>query len=147
MAHYQTTLEVPATPQASFDYLADFSNTKAWDPSIVEAERLDGAAIGPGARFRLVVAFFGRRIELTYAIERYAAPTNLVFVGTGKSVESRDTISIEPSAQGGSRISCDAQLRLKGAMRLLDKGLQLQFTTMSERAAAGLKDKLGAPVR
>ena len=141
MAHYQTTIDVPATPDAAFAYLADFANTKEWDPSIVEAERLDGDVLGVGSRFRLVVAFFGRRIELEYAIERHESPNLLVLVGKGKSVQSRDTITIEANGDG-SRVTYDAQLRLKGPMRLLDKGLQLQFATMSEKAVAGLAARL-----
>jgi carbon monoxide dehydrogenase subunit G len=141
MAQYQTTIEVPAAPHAAFAYLADFSNTKEWDPSIVEAERIGDGPVGPGSQFRLVVAFFGRRIELTYTVERHESPSTVVLVGKGKSVESRDTITVEP-ATDGSRVTYDARLRLKGAMRLLDKGMQLQFTTMSERATAGLEAKL-----
>ena len=143
MAQYQTTIEVPASPESAFAYLADFTKTKDWDPSIVEAERIGDGPIGVGSQFRLVAAFFGRRIELTYTIERHDAPSTVALVGKGKSVESRDTITVEGTADG-SRITYDAQLRLKGAMRLLDKGLQLQFSTMSERAAAGMKEKLSA---
>jgi carbon monoxide dehydrogenase subunit G len=143
MARYETVIEVPATAADAFAYVADFTNTAEWDPSVVSAERVDDGPIGEGSQFRVVVAFFGRRIELTYTIERYAPPSEVVLVGTGKSVESRDTITVMANGDG-SKIQYDAQLRLKGAMRVLDKGLQLPFTSMGERAAAGLATRLGA---
>jgi carbon monoxide dehydrogenase subunit G len=145
MARYQTTIDVPVAPEVAFAYLADFTNTKAWDPSIVEAERIGDGPIGVGSQFRLVVAFFGKRIELVYGVERHDAPTAVVLAATNKSVESRDAITIEADG-AGSRITYDAHLRLKGALRLLDKGLQMQFTTMSERAAAGMKERLSSLV-
>jgi hypothetical protein len=68
-----------------------------------------------------------------------------VLVGRGKSLESRMTFDIERAA-AGSTIAYDAQLKLKGALRLFDKGLQMQFTTMGERAAAGLATSLASTV-
>jgi carbon monoxide dehydrogenase subunit G len=145
MATYRTTIVVPVAPAAAFDYLADVTNTKAWDPSIVEAERVDDGPVRVGSRFRLVVGVFGRRIELTYEIEQLESPSRLVFAAANKSVASRDTITVDRAPEG-ARVTYEADLRLKGALRLLDRGLQLQFTTMSDRAAAGLKEKLGALV-
>jgi hypothetical protein len=57
-------------------------------------------------------------------------------------VRSRDTITVA-ATDAGTALTYDAELRLTGAMRLLDKGLQLSFTTMSEKATAGLKKALG----
>jgi hypothetical protein len=143
MAQYETVIEVPVTPEAAFAYLADVTNAAAWDPSVVVAERLDDGPIGEGSRFRLQIAFFGRRIERTTTIARHAAPSELVLVGSGKAVESRETFTLT-AHDGGTRIAHDAHLRLKGAMRVLDRGLQLPFTSMGERAAAGLASRLVA---
>jgi carbon monoxide dehydrogenase subunit G len=145
MAQHRSTIDVPADPATVFAYLSDLTNAKAWDPSVVEAERENGTTFGAGARFRVVVAFFGRRIELRYTVEQSDPPATLVLRATGKSVERLDTITIAPS-DGGSRVTYDSSLRLKGPLRMLDKGLQLQFTTMTERATAGLKERLAAPV-
>jgi carbon monoxide dehydrogenase subunit G len=141
MARYTTTIDVPVSPEVAFAHLADFTSAAAWDPSVIEASRVDEGPIGVGARFRVVVGFFGKRIDVEYAIERHDAPRALVLVGRGKSLESRMTFDIEPAAAGAT-IVYDAQLKLKGALRLFDKGLQMQFTTMGERATAGLATSL-----
>jgi carbon monoxide dehydrogenase subunit G len=145
MARYQTTIEVPVSPEVAFAHLADFSNATGWDPSVVEASRVDDGPLGVGAKFRVLVGFFGKRIEVDYTIEEHRAPSSLVLVGRGKSLESRVAFGLEPAA-AGSTIAYDAQLKLKGALRLLDKGLQMQFSTMGERAAAGMAERLSSPV-
>jgi carbon monoxide dehydrogenase subunit G len=145
MARYTTTIDVPVSPEVAFAHLEDFTSAAAWDPSVVEAARRDDGPIGAGTRFRVVVGFFGKRIDVEYVIERHDAPRALVLVGRGKSIESRMTFAIEPTVAGAT-ITYDAQLKLKGALRLLDKGLQMQFTTMGERASAGLAASLASTV-
>jgi carbon monoxide dehydrogenase subunit G len=145
MAHYQTTIEVPARPEEAFRYVADVTNFETWDPGTVQAERLgegENTPFGVGARYRVVAAFFGRRIDFDYVVEEYDEPRRIVLVGRSKSVTSRDTISIEPSGDG-SAITYDAELRLSGAMRVFDKGLQVAFTNIGTRAAEGLRKALG----
>jgi carbon monoxide dehydrogenase subunit G len=142
MAHYVTTIEVPASPETAFAYIADFTNAQQWDPGTVESVRLDDGPLGVGARFRVVAGFFGRRIELEYVIEEHDPDRRVVLAVTGKSVTGRDTITIEPSGTGSS-IVYDADLRLKGALRFLDKGLQVTFTNIGNKASDGLKKALG----
>jgi hypothetical protein len=146
MAQHTTTVDVPVTPDVAFAYLADLTNSAGWDPSIAAATRVDDGPIGVGATFLVVIAAFGKRIELATTIERHEAPTSLAFVGTHKNAVRRDTITFEPGA-GGARVTTATELRLKGALRLLDKGLQMQLVTMADRAAAGLAAALTAPVR
>jgi carbon monoxide dehydrogenase subunit G len=142
MAHYQSTFEVPAAPADAFAYLADFTNAVQWDPGTVESTRADDGPLGVGARFRVVVAFFGRRIPLEYVIEQYEPDRRLVLGVSGKSVTGRDTITITPSGTG-STIGYEADLNLKGAMRVLDKGLQVTFTNIGNKASDSLKKSLG----
>ena len=142
MAHHETEVDVPVSAEEAFAFLADRARTSSWDPSIVESERTGCEVDGEGARTRMVVAFFGRRIELDEVIERYDPPRELVVAGRNKNVESRTAYRIEPSDKGAT-ITTVSDLKLKGALRLLDKGLQVTFTNIGDRAAAGLRDALG----
>jgi hypothetical protein len=142
MAHHESTVEVPASPEDAFALLSDRSALSTWDPTMVESAALDPDAAGVGARYRVVAAFFGRRIELDEVIERHDAPQALVVVGRNKNVEHRTQYTIE-RRDGGARITTVADLKLKGAMRILDKGLQVTFTNVGDRAADGLRRALG----
>jgi hypothetical protein len=141
MAHHETTVDVPVTAEAAFAHLADRARLSSWDPSIVESERTDTGPLGEGSRSRLVVAFFGRRIELDEVIERYDSPHELAVAGRNKNVESRTVYRVEPS-ESGATITTVSDLKLKGALRLFDKGLQVTFTNIGDKAADGLRRTL-----
>ena len=79
MAHYRATLDIQQPREDVFAYLSDFSTTREWDPSVVEAERLNGQAVGDGTEFRLVAGFLGRKNELTYRIVEYDPPHAVTF--------------------------------------------------------------------
>jgi len=142
MANYNATIEVPTSPQAAFEYLANLANTVEWDPGITEATRLDDGPIGRGSRFRLVVAFFGKRIPLEYELVSVVPVEELVFVADEKKVHSRDVIRFASSGSG-TRITYEASLSLRGPMKLLNKGLNPVFKSIGDKAIAGLKKKLG----
>jgi Polyketide cyclase / dehydrase and lipid transport len=71
MAHYRASLDLQQPREDVFAYLSDFSTTREWDPGVVEAERVNGPAVGEGTEFRLVAEFLGRKNELTYRIVEY----------------------------------------------------------------------------
>ena len=48
MAHYTASVDTPRPLHEVFAYLSDFSTTREWDPGVVEAERLNGQAVGRG---------------------------------------------------------------------------------------------------
>ena len=127
-----------------FAYISDFSTTQEWDPGVVEAERLNDAAVGEGTEFRLVAEFLGRKTALTYRIVEYDPPHAVTFRGENATVISNDRITFEAVDQG-TRMTYDAELVLKGPLRLADPLLGLAVNRVGDRALAGLKHKL-APV-
>jgi carbon monoxide dehydrogenase subunit G len=144
MASYRATIDTPRERQDVFAYISDFSTTQEWDPGVVEAERLNDAAVGEGTEFRLVAEFLGRETALTYRIVEYDPPHAVTFCGENAAVISNDRITFEAVGEG-TRITYDAELMLKGPLRLADPLLGLAFNRVGDRALAGLKHKL-APV-
>jgi carbon monoxide dehydrogenase subunit G len=138
MAHYRTTIQSKKSQEVTFEYLTDFANAREWDPGVVEGENLTGQPIGPGSRFRLVSRFLGRRIPLEYRIVAFEPPGRVVFQADQAAVWSTDEIRFVPDG-GGTSVTYDADLRLKGALgRLIDPLLGLAFRRIGNRAAAGL---------
>ena len=142
MARYRTTVESTKSPEEAFDYLAEFSNAREWDPGIVEAANLTADPVGPGSRFRLVSQFLGRRVPLEYRITEFDRPTRVVLAADEASIRSTDEIRFVAS-DGGSRVTYEADLRLKVPFAaLLDPLLAVAFRRIGARAAAGLRDAL-----
>ena len=141
MAHYNACVETPRPLDEVFAYLSDFSTTEEWDPGVLEAKRVNGAAVGQGTEFRLVAEFLGRKNELTYRILEYDPPHAVTFRGESSTVVSRDRITFESTA-AGTRVTYDADLAMKGLLRIADPLLALAFNRVGDRALAGLRRTL-----
>ena len=144
MARYVATVESPRPQADVFAYLSDFSTTQEWDPGVAEARRLDDGPIAVGSRFHVVAEFMGRKTPLTYAVVAYDAPHSVTLRGENATVVSLDTITLEPTAAGGTRVSYDADLTLKGPLGLGDPLLRLVFNRIGDRAVDGLRGALDA---
>jgi carbon monoxide dehydrogenase subunit G len=141
MAHYRASIDIQQPREDVFAYLSDFSTTREWDPGVIEAERLNGQAVGEPTEFRLVAQFLGRKNELIYRIVEYDPPHAVTFLGDNATVVSRDRITFESTALG-TRVTYDADLALKGVLRIADRPLALAFNRVGNRAFAGLRRTL-----
>jgi carbon monoxide dehydrogenase subunit G len=88
-----------------------------------------------------VAAFLGRRTSITYRIVDYDQPNAVTFRGENSTVVSSDRITLAP-AGAGTRIVYDAQLTLKGPLKLADPLLALAFKRVGDRALAGMRHAL-----
>lgn len=141
MAHYRASLDTPRSPEETFTYLSDFSTTEKWDPGVIEAERLGEQPVREGTEFRLVASFLGRKTPLIYRIVEFDPPSAVTFHAESSAVVSLDRITFEPS-NGGTRITYDADLTLKGTLKLADPLFQVAFKRVGDRALAGLRSTL-----
>lgn len=142
MAHYRGTVDSALPVEAAFDYMAEFANVRAWDPTVAEARALQEGAPALGSRFFVRVRWLGRDLPLTYEIVEFEPPRRLVLRAENATSISEDTVEVEPQGRG-SRLTYDARVRLKGAARLLDPLLGLAFRRLGDNAAAGLRRELG----
>ena len=75
MARYVDAICLPMSIEEAFDYLADFSRTAEWDPGVSDAKRITRGPVRLGSRFRVAVAFLGRRIPLEYLESQFGPGT------------------------------------------------------------------------
>jgi dehydrogenase/reductase SDR family member 12 len=144
MAHYAATITSRLPAADTFSYLATFSNTADWDPGVISAEQLDPGPVRSGTRFRLAVPFLGRRIALTYQVVKLVPGREVILAAEGRLLRAIDKILVA-SDGAGATVSYQADVRLRGPLRLLDALLGPGFRAVGERAAAGLAQALAAP--
>lgn len=145
MARYIGKVITPRPASDAFEYLADFSSVREWDPSVVEAESLSEEPRSLGARFRVVTRFLGRDTELIYETVEIHAPHSIVLRAETPALVSLDAITF--SAEGdGTAVVYDANLSLKGARRLFELPLRLAFGRLGAAAEKGLARSLGGEV-
>ncbi|MEQ8840989.1 MAG: SRPBCC family protein [Acidimicrobiales bacterium] len=142
MASYTATINVVATPEQAFAYLRDPMNRVEWDPSVRRV-------VAAGDHFDVTVGFYGKAIDATYTVsfdpaDELDPPSRIVFETAGK-VKGRDVIEIV-ERDGGSSITLDLEVLMKGPARLLDRGLQVAFAGIGDNMASEMKKRLdGAP--
>ena len=141
MARYRGTIVSPKSAEETFDYMAMFSNVSEWDPTAAEAHPVDGNAPGQGARFKVLVRWLGRDIPLEYTTTTYERPKRLVLRAENATTISEDTITVA-STGAGCEMTYEAQLTIKGVMRVVDPIFNLLFKRLGDNAAAGLRHQL-----
>lgn len=143
MAHYTATLETPKPPEEVFEYMADFTHTAEWDPGVTHAEQTSEGAAGENCEFRVEYSMLGSRREFRYRITEFNRPHNVVLHCETVSMSLTDRITVTPDGSG-SRVTYDARIALKGALKLFDPILGLGFRRAGDRARRGLADVLNA---
>lgn len=142
MARYRADIPSPKTPEAAFEYLARFSNAVEWDPTVVRAEMVTPAPVGRGSAFELVIRTGRRESTWRYEIIEHDPPQRVVLRAERGALVSEDTITVRPAPNGGSIATYDADLRLRGLLRIADPLLAIAFRRLGDRAAAGLRREL-----
>ena len=143
MTKVSKTVLIPRPPEEVFTYLADFTNTAAWDPGVAEATKTSDGPVGFRSTFDLVTLFRGRRVPVSYEVTVYEPPSRVVLVGSNKNFTGIDDIGITPEGEG-TRVSWNATFRMKGAARLLQPFLGGVFEKLSAEAMEGLESTLGS---
>jgi NAD(P)-dependent dehydrogenase (short-subunit alcohol dehydrogenase family) len=145
MARYRGTVISTRSAEDAFDYMADFANAGSWDPGTASAARVDSGEVGMGSVFRLEVRIGSRTTPLDYRIVAFERPHRVVLLGESATIRSEDTVTVVPAADGGSILTYDAELTLKGSFALANPFLGLVFDRIGDKGVDGLRRALGGP--
>lgn len=147
---YRNSIDVPVPPAEAFAYVADLGNAAQWDPSLTESTRLDEGPLEVGSSFRVVATMRGEPQTLRYEIAELDPPRRVVVEGEGEKALSRDVVDFEQLGAGagplagGTRVTYDLDLHLKGVRRLAEPFMGNAVRDMGDRALQGLKRVLDA---
>jgi carbon monoxide dehydrogenase subunit G len=136
------TFETTCGREPAFDYVVDFSTTQERDPGIPSAHRLDEGPPAVGSRFSLVSRFNETEQTIVYEITALERPVAVTFVGEGRNFHGVDVISFASRPEGGTLVTYEADLSLKGLARLAEPLIRGKLDAMSDKAVEGLKAAL-----
>jgi hypothetical protein len=122
--------------QEAFAYMADLRNFAEWDPGVREVVQVEGDGVGPGAEFDVMLSN-RRGTTLRYRTVKYDQPSGLLVLAETAQLRSADRITVT-AADDGTLVTYDAELSLKGPMRLAAPLFAVAFRRIGNRAAAGL---------
>jgi len=117
MTTVSRTFTVTPPPATVIDYLKDFSHAEEWDPGTESCTRDDTGPVQVGSTWHNVSKIAGVSTELTYTLEKLTDDT-IVVVGRNETATSTDTMTIVPAADGGSEVTYEAVIEMKGAAKL-----------------------------
>lgn len=136
------TLTVSRPPEEVFAYLHDFTTTGEWDPGTIRTT-LEAGDGGVGTRYHNVSRFLGRRTELTYVVEEVVPPRRFRLRGENRTVTAHDTMTLNPTASGGTELTYRAEFAFKGVARLVAPLAAPAFRRLGNEAEKGLREALG----
>lgn len=143
MPNYTGTVESPKPVAEVFPYMADFSNTKDWDPNITETSVTSaGDPVRVGATFHVVQGSGLTKVELDYETIELVDGEKVVLRAETDSLISIDTITV--AAEGtGSTVTYDVDIELKGARKLAEPVMAVMLHRIGKEAREGLQQQLG----
>ena len=141
MTRLHEQIETPLATDAAFAYVADFANSMHWDPGVATSERIDPGPVGVGARYQLGVRMRGRVAPMEYRITVFEPSSRVVLTGEGSRITAVDEILFEQTATG-THIDYTADIRLKGAVRLLQPFLGGTLRKIGKDALGGMQKTL-----
>ena len=140
MTTIERTVTTSAAPDAAFAYLVDFENATEWDSGTLSCVKVSGDG-GVGTVYRNVSTFAGNQVELEYTVEVVDQP-KFVIVGRNETTTSRDTITVTPAGDGGSRVAYTAEFTFSGMVRFIGPVMGPLLGRLGDRTAAQLKRSL-----
>lgn len=142
MADYTGTAESTKPVSEVFPYMADFSNTKDWDPNITEtAVTSTGDPVRVGATFHVVQGSGLTKVELDYETVELVPDHKVVLRAETDSLVSLDTITVTPDG-AGCTVTYEVDITLKGARKLAEPVMALMLRRIGQEAQDGLREQL-----
>ena len=137
MALFKFTGTTDKSVDEVFNYLADMTNAREWDPSISSVTRLDSGDVAEGSSFRVTLGFLGRDLELDYFVRNFDPPHGLVLRAQSALFISEDTVTLS-TRDGRTLLDYQARLSGKGVLAILDPLFRLAINHFGKQAGAVL---------
>jgi len=144
MARYAATVETAWNREIAFAYLADFATISDWDPGVARSRRLSDDPLTVGARFEVTTSYLGREATLIYETIEIERPHRVLLRAEAGSFTSLDEMTFDERPGGGTLVSYDVDLAMKGLAKAGELPMRLAFRRIGDAARDGLRRRLAA---
>ena len=143
MTKLHETVETPLDRESAFAYISDWSRQAEWDPNTISAERIGEGGPEVGARYALEVKFGRGSLPMEYRITEFVEPERIVLIGEGSRIWTEDIITFTET-ETGTRVDYDAEIKLSGALGLVQPLLGRSFDAIGKGVVVGMTRELDA---
>ena len=122
--------------------MADFRTLPEWDPGSESSVQVTGDGPAVGAEYDVTVLFQGRASKMRYRTVTLEPDRRIVLTGVGATVTATDEVGFRQT-EAGTEVDYQADIRLKGLLRLVEPFLGRVFTRLADEAAGGIQRRFG----
>lgn len=140
---FRRAFAVDRPAEQVFAYAGDLRNLADWDPAVVASTATTAGPYGVGTELVFATGLAGGRTRLRYRVTAYDPPRLVRMEGGGRRWSSVDTLTVTPAA-GGAEVAYEADVVLRGPLRLAAPIVAVLLAAGGARALAGLRKALHA---
>lgn len=142
MPKVSRTITTEAPIEDVFAYMADFSNGPEWDPTQTSSVAREDGGPRLGQIYDIVVEWGDRKLPMVYEVTAYKPNHMITLTGDGSTTHAVDTLEFAEVSDGGTAVTYNADIRLKGFLRVAEPFLGSKFTELFDNAEAGISQQL-----
>jgi uncharacterized protein YndB with AHSA1/START domain len=140
MINVTGTVAVSRPSAEVFAFLADPANAPKWQSELSHSELLTDGPVRLGSKFKEVIKFLGRPIELICEYVEFEPGHKMVFQSrNSKAMQFDVTFLVEPRSPGAAQVTVASSTRLGGALRLLEPLFAGEIRSASKKELQTLK--------
>jgi hypothetical protein len=140
MRHVDASLDVPASPDRVFEFVADLANLPRWQTGIVSAELTSPLPVGVGSTAHVVRELMGQRLAVDVTVTEFRPGTKLGLRSAASGIGIDATLDLSP-ASPGSRVRFGMDIR---AENVFMKPMEGMVAGAAEADLAGSLDRFRA---
>ena len=134
-------VEVTATLEQAWMYIAHVNNMPTWDPAVVECVKETPGEIKCGTTFNMLTVFRGQRSSMQYSVKTWSPPTEVIIVGSNYALVSTERITFrEGSSPGTVVVGWHAEIKFRLLLAWLASTLRTDILATGPAAQAGMRE-------
>ena len=143
MSTVPLSIAVTASAEVAFDFVADQTNEKDWNPAVVRSAQTSPGPIGVGSTFELVGKMMGREMVVGLKVTYYDQPRRITTLATSGPMTFHTTYEVVPDATGAT-VTMSVETVPSGPLRVLKPLIAAGFVRRQRRLMPGLKAVIDA---
>ena len=100
MLKFRESVIIQQPIETVFTYTTDLNNNTQWQTDVLEVKQTSDGPFGPGATYRCVNKFLGKRIEANGVVSEYEPERKCSFKFTSGPVTGESSYIFEPVSDG-----------------------------------------------
>jgi hypothetical protein len=144
MRRVDASQQLPATPERTFEFVADLANLPRWQTGIVSAELTSPLPVGIGSTAHVVRELMGQRIAVDLRVAAYEPGRRLGLSSAASGIGIDAVLELEPTTSGTlARFSMDIKAQnvfMKPMEGMVAGAASSDLATSLDRLRTALQD-------